>query len=229
MIEKIMIDIDDTVLDFHLSESIALKKTLASLGLSATDEIVATYSAINDSQWKALERGEIERSVLLYRRFDILFERLGVEISGHEAQKRYEKALGGESHYLPGAEDMLKELSTKFELYAASNGTSVVQRPRIASAGLDRYFKEIFISEEIGYNKPAREFFDICLERMGSPSRASVMILGDSLTSDVLGGINAGIRTCHFAPKGNTAYSAVVPEFSVKTHAEFVELLGNIE
>lgn len=229
MIEKIMIDIDDTVLDFHLSESIALKKTLASLGLSATDEIVATYSAINDSQWKALERGEIERSVLLYRRFDILFERLGVEISGHEAQKRYEKALGGESHYLPGAEDMLKELSTKFELYAASNGTSVVQRPRIASAGLDRYFKEIFISEEIGYNKPAREFFDICLERMGAPSRASVMILGDSLTSDVLGGINAGIRTCHFAPKGSTAYSAVVPEFSVKTHAEFVELLGNIE
>ena len=228
MIEKIMIDIDDTILDFHLSESIALKKTLTSLGVLATDEIVATYSAINDSQWKALERGEIERSVLLYRRFDILFERLGVKISGHEAQKRYEKALGGESHYLAGAEDMLKALIGRYELYAASNGTSVVQRPRIESAGLKRYFKEIFISEEIGYNKPSREFFDICLQRMGSPSRDTVMIFGDSLTSDILGGINAGIRTCHFAPKGKRDYSAIVPQFSVSTHAELVELLKTV-
>ncbi|MBQ8719926.1 MAG: YjjG family noncanonical pyrimidine nucleotidase [Clostridia bacterium] len=229
MIKKIMLDIDDTILDFHLSESIAIRKALTSLGIDVTDEIIATYSAINKSQWEALERGEIERKVLLYRRFEILFELLGVSLSGNEAQRRYETALGKESHYLEGAEEMLEALSKTYELYAASNGISKVQRPRIESAGLERYFKDIFISEEIGYNKPSVEFFDVCLERMGSPKRDEVLIFGDSLTSDILGGINAKIRTCHFDPKGRGVYEKITPDYSVSSYSEFLKLLESIE
>ena len=228
MIEKIMIDIDDTILDFHLSESIAIRKTLSSFGINVTDEVVATYSAINKSQWEALERGEITREILLPRRFELLFERYGMSISGMDAQKRYEVALGKESHYLAGAEDMLKELCERYELYAASNGTTVVQRPRIESAGLKKYFKEIFISEEIGFNKPSPQFFEACFVKMGAPVREKVMIFGDSLTSDILGGINAGIRTCHYSPKGKVNYEGIVPDYSVTTHEEFLHLLPTI-
>ena len=228
MIKKLILDIDDTLFDFQKSERCALIKTLESLGISASDDVVSLYHKINRSQWEALERGELERAELLTRRFDILFSHLGVFASSKETQSRYERCLGAEVHFIDGAEELLRELYGKYELYIASNGTAVVQDPRIEKSKISRYFDGIFISERVGYNKPDVRFFDACLAAMGANDRGEVMIFGDSLTSDILGGINAGIKTCWYNPGGKKNDTGYSPDFEVSSLDEFPKILEKV-
>ena len=228
MIRTVIFDLDDTLFDFKKSERCALIEALTSLGISADDAVVSLYHEINRAQWDALERGEIERSELLTRRFDILFSHLGVSLSSREAQSRYEKCLGTEVHFIDGAEELLENLYGKYELYIASNGTAVVQDPRIEKSKISRYFDGIFISERVGYNKSDVRFFDACLSAMGAADRSEVMIFGDSLTSDILGGINAGIKTCWYNPGGKKNDTGYKPDFEVSSLSEFPKILEKV-
>lgn len=228
MIINVLLDLDNTILDFHRTEREAIEKTLSNFGLEPTEEVIKMYKAFNRKCWEALERGEMTRDEVLFGRFEFLFSSLGKSVSPEEVQHFYERRLSEGAYYIDGAEDMLKELQGKYKLYIASNGTAFVQDRRIASSGVAKYFDGIFISERIGANKPSVSFFDGCFKKMENKERDKTVIVGDTLSSDILGGINAGIHTVHYTMGNDFEYSDIVPEYSVKTVAEIPEIIGKI-
>ena len=227
MIRHVLLDLDDTIFDFHMAEAVAVRDTLVNFGVSVTDAIIARYSEINDAQWKRLEKGEMMRDEVKRRRFEILFEELGIPCDAERVRTYYEKRLAVGHYFLAGAEQMLSDLAP-YDLYLVSNGTTAVQKGRLASAGIAPLFKRIFLSEAIGYVKPQKEFFDACFAEIPDFDPAQAIILGDSLTSDILGGINAGVRTCWFNPKGNPCRADIIPDFEIRSLDEFVPLIKRI-
>lgn len=201
MVTTILFDLDDTLLDFRRSEAAALSQTLSALGIDPAPPVLRRYSVINDAHWKALERGELTREQVLTGRFRVLFGALGVDADVFEAQTRYEDLLSRQHFLLPGARELLDTLRGRYELDLISNGTAVVQDRRLAESGLVPCFKHIFISQRLGCDKPSPAFFDACFAVMSGKRREECVVVGDSLTSDILGGRNAGIRTIWFNPR----------------------------
>lgn len=228
MIKYVLLDIDDTLLDFGKAEYTAVFRTFSEMGLSPTDEMIHRYSEINDAQWKLLEQGKIERYAALVQRFRLLFEEYDVTASPEKAQDRYEYLLGIGHWFIDGAPELLDALYGKYKLYIVSNGTATVQDSRIKSAGIGKYFEDIFVSERIGADKPTKEFFDLCFERIPDFCRDEAIILGDRLSSDILGGINAGVRTCWFNPNGLPQNPDIRPDFEIRSLSEFPAVLENI-
>ena len=215
MKHPVFLDLDDTILDFHRAEDYALRQTLTELGITPTDAMVSLYSAINDACWKRLERGEMTRNEVLTVRFAQFFEQIGVECDPDETWHRYEGNIGEAGFLLPGALELLAELAESYDLYAASNGTATIQDRRIAGAGIAPYFKEIFISQRIGYNKPDKRFFDLCFAKIPNFDKSRAVIVGDSLTSDIKGGKNAGITTVWYNAHNKRADGDIVPDYEV--------------
>ncbi|MBE6944083.1 MAG: noncanonical pyrimidine nucleotidase, YjjG family [Ruminococcaceae bacterium] len=228
MIEFLFLDLDDTILDFHMQESVAIRKTLSGAGIEPTDENCNLYSKINLRHWKMLELGEITREKLIWHRFAELFETLGVTADPKATAERYMDHLSEGHYFLPGAEEAVKALAKKYKLYLASNGAGRVQESRIASAKLAPLFKDIFISEEMGANKPDKAYFDACFARINDFNPQRAMIVGDSLSSDIRGGKNAGIYTCWVNPKGKTAPPESKPDFEIKSVTELEEILKTV-
>lgn len=224
----ILLDIDDTLLDFHKAEIAALTETLRRIGIEPQDATLIRYSEINVQMWEKLERGELTRDEVLVKRFELLFAELGEERSGREAAETYEGLLAGKAYLLPGAKELLETLYGRYELYIVSNGCAAVQDSRIGLAGIGGYFKGIFVSERVGADKPSKEFFDRCFGTMEGFSRERAIIVGDSLTSDILGGINAGIRTCWFDPKGKPGRDDIRPDFVISELMQLPALLEDI-
>lgn len=224
----VLLDLDDTLLDFHQAEHIAIAKTFAHFGIEPEERIIRRYSEINAAQWKRLERGEIDREQVLVGRFALLFDELGLNFSSREAKSTYENFLSQGHYFVPGAEALLDALHEKYRLFICSNGTAVVQEGRLKSAGISPYFEEIFISEEIGYNKPNPDFFVRCFERIPGFCRDKAIMIGDSLTSDILGGINAGIRTCWFNPQGSPGREDIIPDYELGKLEQVPGLLKKI-
>ena len=224
----VFLDLDDTILDFKKAERIAVKDTLARLGLPATDEVAARYSVINDAQWKLLERGELTRPQVLTRRFQLLFEELGVTGDPEETWHLYEKLVARGHYFMPGAEDLLKALFGRCTLCVASNGTASVQDSRIKSAGIAPYFRAIFVSQRLGAEKPTPAFFDACFAALPESRREESIIIGDSLTSDIRGGQNAGIRTCWYNFRHLPAREDIRPDYEVTSLDEIPALIDRI-
>ncbi len=228
MIEFVFLDLDNTIFDFYKAEELALTRTLRHCGIEPTEANARLYSAVNDAQWKRLERGEMTLEEVKIRRFELFFQELGVVYDAEEARLYYEDSLATGHYFLEGAEEMLESLKGKYRLYIASNGITKVQTGRIKSAGIAPLFEDIFLSEKVGAVKPKKEFFDACFAAIPDFDRARAIILGDSLTSDILGGKNAGIRTCLFAPGGLKEGAAITPDYCVTKLSEFPELLERI-
>ena len=225
MIKNVLIDLDDTIFDFHKAEAIGISKTLEQIGIEPSEKNIKRYSEINDSQWKLLEKGVLTREQVLTRRFSLLFEELGVACDPMETRNIYETYLSKGHFLIDGAEDMLKELSKNYNLYLVSNGTAKVQHGRLDSSDIQKYFKEIFISQEIGYNKPDVRFFEECFKKIGNIKRDETIIVGDSLSSDIQGGINAGIHTCWFNPKNQENNTLIKPEMTVRKLGEISQVI----
>ena len=202
MIENVFIDLDDTILDFKKAENRAIKLTLNALGRGTNDELCEQYSHINMLMWKSLERGEITRDELRVLRFKQFFSEAGIETAAETGAKIYEGFLSEGHFFIDGAEELLESLYKKYSLYLASNGIASTQRGRIKSSGIAKYFKGMFISELVGFSKPDKRYFDACFSAIGNPDPEKTVIIGDSLTSDILGGKNAGIKTVWYAPHG---------------------------
>ena len=229
MIKYVFLDIDDTLLDFGKAEAAAIKKTFERIGIPATEAVIRRYSEINDSQWALLEKGELTREQVLVRRFDILFDELGVRnVPSEMAQASYEYLLGIGHYFVDGAQELLEALKDEYELYIVSNGTAFVQDRRLKSSGIALYFKGIFISEHLGADKPSKEFFDIVFSKIEGFNKSEAIIVGDRLTSDVLGGINAGIKTCWFNPKGLPANPEIPADYEIRVLSELPQLLKKI-
>lgn len=230
MIKYLFLDLDNTILDFTKAESIAIRKTMSAYGLTPTDELAARYSAINDWHWKALERGELTKPEVVTRRFAVFFGEQGIDVDEKAAAKTYETFLSQGHWFLPGAEKCVKEeLFGKYRLFLASNGTPVVQKGRMTSADLYPYFEQSFISEEIGYNKPAKEYFQIAFSRIPGFDPAECIMVGDSLTGDIQGGKNAGLRTVWVNPNHKTAPDHLKPDYEIELLADLPKLLEEIE
>ena len=200
MIEFLFLDLDDTILDFHKAERIAISKTIREFGVEPTEEILALYHGINKWHWEQLELGKLTRAEVLVNRFGVLFEKLGVPVDAPKCAKAYEVNLSQGHWFLPGAEEAVEALSRKYRLFLASNGTAVVQKGRMTSANLYRFFETVFVSQEIGHNKPSKAYFDACFASIPGFDKEKAMIVGDSLSSDIKGGINAGIKTVWVNP-----------------------------
>lgn len=227
MVEFLLIDLDDTILDFKKAEHIAVKKTLADFGVEPTDTVCQRYSVINQLHWEAMERKEMTRQQVLEGRFAVLFQELGVAVDAAACSRCYTQNLSVGHYYLPGAREAVERLSKKYKLYLTSNGTAWVQRSRLRSTDLEQFFRDIFISQEIGFNKPAIEFFEGCFAKIPGFAPKKTMIVGDSLSSDIKGGKNAGIATCWVNPAHKTA-DVVVPDHEIEDLTQLENLLDTL-
>ena len=229
MIKYLFLDLDNTILDFSKAESIAIRKTMREYGLEPTDALAARYSHINDLHWKALERGELTKPQVVTQRFAVFFAEQGIAVDAEAVAKTYETFLSQGHWFLPGAEETVKEkLFGKYRLFLASNGTPVVQQGRMTSADLYPYFEQSFISEEIGYNKPAKEYFQIAFSRIPGFDPAECIMVGDSLTGDIQGGKNAGLRTVWVNPGHKTAPDHLKPDYEIEYLADLPALLEEL-
>lgn len=201
----ILWDIDGTVLDFLASEAIAIKALFKEYNIGeCTDEMLKEYSSINTKYWQALERNEMTKSEILIGRFVEFFGNHGIDTSLAERFNRsYQLALGDYVVFVKNAKEEILREKGKYVLAAVTNGTKIAQEKKLRRSELDKVFDYIFISEDIGVEKPNIEFFERVFDRLGVEDKSQVLIIGDSLTSDMKGGINAGIDTCWFNPLHN--------------------------
>ena len=228
MIEFVFLDLDDTILDFGQQEHHAITRTLTEFGIEPTAHVVARYVAHSESCWRALERGELDREEVRVRRFRLLFEELGVGADPAAVSECYTRNLGIGHYFLPGAREAVESLAKKYRLFLATNGSFFVQDSRMTSAGLYPYFEQCFVSEQLGHNKPTREFFEKAFARIPGFDPARAIMVGDSLTSDIQGGINAGIRTCWVNPDPKPGRAEIVADPEIPSITELEELLDTL-
>jgi len=228
MIEFLFLDLDDTILDFHKAERIAISKTIREFGVEPTEKILDLYHGINKWHWEQLELGKLTRAEVLVNRFGVLFKKLGKDVDAPKCAKTYEHNLSQGHWFLPGAEEAVDALSKKYRLFLASNGTAVVQKGRMTSANLYRFFETVFVSQEIGHNKPSKEYFEACFSRIPGFDKEKAMIVGDSLSSDIKGGINAGIRTVWVNP-GHKDCGDTKPDYEIEALSQLEALLEELK
>ena len=202
MYKYLLWDIDGTVLDFLAAEAYAIRFLFKKYDLGVCDdEKLKLYSGINKKYWVMLERNELTKPEILIGRFREFFEAIGADPSIAESfNKDYQSALGDYIEFISGAKDVLLSQKGKYTLAAVTNGTKIAQEKKLKASGLDKIFDAVFISENVGFEKPNKEFFDYVFASLGITDKSEAIIIGDSLTSDILGGVNSGIDTCWFNP-----------------------------
>lgn len=224
----LLFDADNTLFDFDACEREALRLVFEKYGYSFDVEIYQIYEGINKKLWKQYELGELDRHAVIYTRFGRLFEQLGIADDGIQFEDDYQELLGMQHFFIKDAKEVIKALSKEYELYIVTNGVTQTQLRRLKDSGLDQYFLKIFVSEETGYQKPMKEFFDYCFERIKDFSLNETMIIGDSLSSDIQGGNNAKIATCWFNQGNELKNPAIKVDYEVKSLQELKELLYNL-
>lgn len=199
----LLLDADDTLFDFHAAEVQALCHTLEDCGVESVPSRLQRYHDINAAYWKLFEQGGIQKVDLLTRRFADFFAELGLSPDPVAVNDCYLHQLSQCAILFPGAEELCRTLHRAgHKLYIVTNGTKIAQQGRMERSGLLPYLDGVFISEEIGFQKPQTAFFDAVFTAIGSPDKGQVLIFGDSLSSDMRGGRAAGITTCWYNPGG---------------------------
>ena len=209
--------------------ALRVRRACREAGIEPTETVLDRYHLINIAHWELLEEGRLTRDEVLVQRFEQLFRELGVDHSGKAISERYEVLLSRQHEFMPGAEQLLMDLSPRYDLYLASNGAAAVQNPRLNDAGLRPYFKDIFISEEMGADKPSKAFFDACFAAIPDFHPEEAAMVGDSLTSDIRGGLNAGLHTIWFNPHGKSLRPGISPEYTICQLSELPSLLASIQ
>ena len=192
----LLLDLDETLFDFSKSEKFAIDKLMEKYNIPVTEENRRLYSKINDEKWKKLERGELTRPQIFRERFDDFLKKTGVTADTDEANLSYMQFLSQASFILDGALETCKKLSGNYLLYLVTNGTKIVQKGRLSGSPIMKYIKDVFISEEIGFNKPQKEYFDYVLEHIEEKDKTKILVVGDSLSSDIAGAENSGLDSC---------------------------------
>ena len=229
MFEYLFLDLDDTILDFHKAERLAIAKTIRQFGLEPTEEVLHRYHLINKWHWEQLELGKLTRDQVLENRFGALFAEFGVQADQAACARAYEWNLSIGHYFLPGAEEALEALSKKYRLFLASNGTASVQKGRMTSANLYRFFEKVFVSQEIGHNKPSLAYFEAAFAQIPGFDKAKCIMVGDSLTSDIRGGIQAGIKTCWVNPAHASHPENIVPDYQIEYLHQLDDLLESLK
>lgn len=227
MIKVILWDVDATLLDFKKSESLALKKTFAHFGLeTCTDSITEQYSAINQRYWQRLERGELTKNQVLVGRFEEFFAVRGYDAPADRFCEMFESSLPDCVEYIGNAKAVIESLSKNYYQYAVTNGARAVQRKKLAISGIADIFDGVFISDEVGYEKPSVNFFKHVLANIPTVDSDEIIIVGDSLTSDIKGGNNIGIKTCLFNPLSLPLKDGYTVDYQIKSIEEIFDVVG---
>ncbi len=227
MIKTLLWDVDGTLLNFEKSENYAIKKCFEIFEIGeCTDEMVARYSPINRKYWELLERGEITKQEVLHDRFVEFFSSEGIAFERiDDFNAEYQVRLGDKAFFCENALETVTALKGKARQYAVTNGTIVAQTRKLSLSGLDKIFDDVFISDKIGFEKPSLEFFDVVQKEIGEFIPNEVMIIGDSLTSDIRGGNNAGILCCWYNPMKYENKTALKIDYEIKDIAEILNII----
>ena len=228
MIRTILWDIDNTLLDFLAAERAAIRTLFGEFGLGeCSDEMISRYSKINVSFWERLERNELTKPEVLVGRFLQFFGEYGMdERIAPEFNERYQLRLGDTIVYRDDSLSILRYLKGKVKQYVVSNGTVAAQTKKLERSKIGEVMDGVFLSEELGVEKPNAAFFDKVFEAIRPDDLSEVMIVGDSLTSDILGGMNAGIVTCWYNPGGLPLKEGFRADHIIADLHEIIPLLG---
>ena len=222
----LLFDADGTLFDYDGAETAALTAAWKETGFAPPPELVETYRRINGSLWRVYESGGIGQTELQVERFVRLTDALDRPADPHRLSRGYLRHLARQGGLLTGARELLDRIRHRFQLALITNGIPEVQRPRIKISGLDRLFPVVVISGEVGFAKPAPEIFDEALRRMGGPVREEILLIGDSLSSDIRGGVDYGLDTCWFNPSGCELGEGPEPRYEIQRLDELHELVS---
>lgn len=227
MIKAILWDVDGTLLDFKAAEKYAIRKCFSDFGLGiCTDEMLARYSEINHRYWRKLEAGLVTKQQVLHGRFAEFFEKEGIACDKvKEFNEDYQVSLGDTFVYCAHGEELVKGLKGKIKQYGVTNGTEVAQRRKLKNSGLDQILDEVFISDVVGVEKPNKEFFAPVFEKLENCQKDEIMIVGDSLTSDMQGGNNVGIICCWYNPNGQKNDKNLRIDYEITDLGQITEIL----
>ena len=224
----LLLDLDHTLFDSDASEAQAFAAALATADIAEPARYFPTYDAINRGLWAAVERGELPTAAIKLVRWERLVAAAELDADPHALAEAFLVGMGRYGDLYPGARDVLAALAARDGVVLAliTNGLSEVQRARIARLGLDRYFDAIVVSAEVGVAKPAPAIFDRALGDLGGPPRARTLMIGDSFTSDLRGGRDAGLATCWYNPQRRAAAAPELVDHEIAAHAEVLALVG---
>ena len=199
MYRYVFLDLDKTIFDFDTAENEAIREVFKSEDLTITDDLFAEYKQINQATWRKLETGELTKKEVITKRFELFFERHHIKVDGVQKDRLFRSVLESNTQLIDGAHSLLEYLQNKdYNVCSASNGVYETQMKRLKGTQLFDYFDHHFISEEIGYDKPHVEFFEKAIERLGNIDKKQILMVGDSLTSDIEGANRANIDACYF-------------------------------
>ncbi|KRM19153.1 HAD superfamily hydrolase [Ligilactobacillus hayakitensis DSM 18933 = JCM 14209] len=227
--QYLLFDLDDNLMDFQASERYALSELLKVTGIGDTKEARDSYHRYNRAMWEALERGYISREYLFARRFAAFAKRkYDIDIDDvHELNEEYQEWLGSGHELMPQAKEVLEALKQKgYHMIVVTNGAAKAQNRRLKDSGLDQYFEKVFISEEVGYQKPQKEFFDYVFQNSDATPENS-LVLGDSLSSDIQGANNAGIDSVWYNPSWKVNHTSARPTYAIKSWDRLLDFLEN--
>ena len=220
-------DIDGTILNFEKAEKRAIRTLFEKFNLGeCTDEMLYYYIQINKKYWKLLECGKMEKERILVERFVEFFLKEGIRTDvASEFNKAYQLALGDTIAFNDDALEIIKAQKKNYQIIIVTNGTAIAQKKKLERSGLDKIADNIFISEEVGYEKPSIHFFERVIAKAGIDDISQAVIIGDSLTSDIQGGANAGIDTCWYNPKEDVNDTNLKPTYIIKNLHELCEIV----
>lgn len=221
----ILIDLDNTIIDFNECARHSIMGIFEDLGFHYDDNVFETFITENVKIWKRLERGEIDKPYLRANRWNIILGKLGIEYDGTIIEERFENGVAKGAYPVEYAYELLEYLYSKYDLYVVSNGFRFVQESRVKIGKFDKYFKELFLSEDIGIQKPDIRFFNYCYEKIGCPPKEKLILIGDSLSADIQGGINFNVETIWFNKNNEPQNDTIKPTYTVNHLKEIENIL----
>lgn len=225
MIKAVFIDIDNTLLDFNACAKTAIKILFGEYNQEFTEEVFEVFLRINGQLWLEIEKGTLTKEELHKIRWKLIFDELGISICGEEFEKGFIKTIITCAEPVDGARDVLKYLSSKYPVFAVSNSGHNQQVARLEKADMAQFVQKVFLSETIGFSKPKKEFFDGCFCELSNLSPDEVIIIGDSLSADISGGVAYGLKTCWFNFLGESLPDGIEPDFVVDKLCDIKDIL----
>lgn len=224
MIKAIFIDIDNTLLDFNQSAKVAMQTAFTKNHIPFTDDMFPVFQAVNDALWLEIEQGNLTREGLFQVRWNKIFQILHISMDGEKFEPQFIALLKTVAEPVPGAKALLAQLSANYPVYAVTNALHQQQLIRLENAGMLSYISKVFSSELLGVPKPSKAFFDACFAELEGLLPAEVLMIGDSLTADIGGGISYGMQTCWFNYKAEPLPADMHPDFVVNSLEEILSL-----
>lgn len=223
--DVILLDVDGTLLDFDMAEKLGMQVVLKEYGFDPQPRLLDLYHRINNEAWSAFERGEVTKERLVCDRFTAFFAELGRKVDGSQVEALYRSQLDSMAILVDGALEICKYLQKRYDLYIVTNGTSSTQYKRLALSGIDACVKDIFVSEDSGSQKPQKEYFNYCFSRIPDARPERMLLVGDSLHSDMKGGNAAGTSTCWYNPDKRPGEDGIRIDYEIRRLLELKEFL----